>query len=83
MFNKGIDFPQYRKLSNDKVFVRINNDRQFDEVQIIGKKARFHTVEAIQYPEILKIIDLLSYEMEGYLESNEKEFKDLLKRYSL
>lgn len=83
MSDKVTDFPQYRKLSNDKVFYRINNDRQFDEIQIIGSKARLHTVEAFQYPEILRIQDLLSYEVEGFILSNEKEFYDLLNYYSL
>lgn len=83
MSDKVTDFPQYRKLSNDKVFYRINNDRQFDEIQIIRSKARLHTVEAFQYPEILRIQDLLSYEVEGFILSNEKEFDDLLNYYSL
>ena len=36
MLDKGTDFPQYRKLSNDKVFYRIVDERHFDEIQIIG-----------------------------------------------
>ncbi|MFT6246565.1 MAG: hypothetical protein ACJA0U_003637 [Salibacteraceae bacterium] len=83
MSDKVTDFPQYRKISNDKVFFRINNNRQFDEIQIIGSKARFHTVDAVQYPEILRIQDLLLYEVEGFIPSNEKEFNDLLNHYSL
>ena len=83
MSNKVTDFPQYRKLSNDKVFYRINNDRQFDEIQIVGSKARTHRVEAVQYPEMLRIKDLLSYSIDGYNPSDEKEFNDLLDLYSL
>jgi hypothetical protein len=83
MSDKVTDFPQYRKLSNDKVFFRINNNRQFDEIQIIGTKARLHTVDAVQYPEILRVQDLLTYEIEGFITSNEKEFNDLFNRYSL
>lgn len=83
MSDKVTDFPQYRKLSNDKVFFRINNNRQFDEIQIIGSKARLHKVNAVQYPEILRIQDLLSYEVEGFVPSSEKEFNDLLNHYSL
>lgn len=83
MSHKVTDFPQYRKISNDKVFFRINNNRQFDEIQIIGSKARLHRVDAIQYPEILRIQDLLLYEVDGFIDSNEKEFNDLLNHYSL
>ena len=75
MSNKVTDFPQYRKLSNDKVFYRINNDRQFDEIQIIGKSAYIHSIEAKQYPEILKIQDLLNCEIDGCKLSNAVEFE--------
>ena len=58
MSNKGTDFPQYRKLSNNKVYYKILNQREFDEIQIIGSKAQLFTTQAKQYPEILKIQDL-------------------------
>ena len=83
MSDKVIDFPQYRKLSNDKVFYQILNDREFHEIQIIGSKAQLHKIEAKQYPEMLRIKDLLEYELEGFIESNQQEFDDLLIKYSL
>jgi len=83
MCNKVTDFPQYRKLSNEKVFYRINNNRQFDEIQIVGKKANIHAVDAKQYPEILRIQDMLLLSIQGFEESNQKEFNDLLDHYSL
>ena len=83
MSNKVTDFPQYRKLSNNKVFYRINNDRQFDEIQIVGSSARLHRVDAVQYPEILRIQDLISYSIDGFLSSNEKEYNNLMDHYSL
>ena len=83
MSDKGIDFPQYRKLSNNKVYYRIHSDRLFDEIQIIGSAAQLHIVEARQYPEMLRIKDLLSLSMEGFQISSEKEFEELLDQYSL
>lgn len=60
--HKNTDFPQFRKLSNDKVFYRINSDRHFTEVQFIGTSKMIFQCEAKQYPEILKIQDMLNLE---------------------
>jgi hypothetical protein len=77
MLDKDTDFPQYRKLSNDKVFYRILDDRRFDEIQIIGTKAQLRNVVAEQYPEILRIQDMLSYGIPGFVASNEEEFLNI------
>jgi hypothetical protein len=77
MLDKDTDFPQYRKLSNDKVFYRILDDRHFDEIQIIGTKAQLRNVVAEQYPEILRIQDMLSYGIPGFVASNEEEFLNI------
>ena len=83
MANKVIDFPQYRKLSNDKVFYRINSDRDFDEIQLIGTKAQWFTTKAQQYPEILRIMEMLEEDSNVYLLSSQDEFNQLLNNYSL
>lgn len=81
MSNKDMDFPQYRKLRNEKVFYRILDDRHFDEVQIVGTKANFFQHKAEQYPEILRIQDMLM-ESPYFTDSSQQEFEELLKRYS-
>lgn len=73
MNDKNTDFPQYRKLSNDKTFYKIQSDRLFEEVQLMGSKVFRYQVEAKQYPEILKIQDMLQLE-EPYLLISEEEF---------
>ena len=83
MSYKGTDFPQYRKLSNDKVFYRIMNEREFHEIQVIGKSAQLHRIIAKQYPEILRIQDLLSLSELGFLLSDKSEFDSQLSQYSL
>ena len=83
MSDKGTDFPQYRKLSNNKVFYRIRSDREFDEIQLIGSTAQLHTVVAKQYPEILRIMDILTQSIQGYEHSSQEEFEQLLNDYSL
>jgi len=77
MLDKGTDFPQYRKLSNDKVFYRIVDNRHFEEIQIIGTKAQLRNVVAEQYPEILRIQDMLNYGIPGFVESNVEEFLNI------
>lgn len=83
MQDKCTDFPQYRKLSNNKVYYRINSLRQFDEIQLIGKSARFHTIEAQQYPEMLKIHEMLNLSLAGYESTSKEEFERLLNNNSL
>jgi len=82
MMSKDIDFPQYRKLSNEKVFYKILSDRKFIEIQRMGSKAFLYEFDVIKYPEILKIQDMLSLE-ESYLQSNKLEFETLIDTYSL
>jgi len=83
MLNKDTDFPQYRKLSNNKVFYRIVDERHFDEIQIIGSRAQLFHFEAKQYPEILRIQDKINYSLEGFEPSSESEFNMLLEKFSL
>lgn len=83
MSNKVMDFPQYRKLSNDKVFYRILNDKQFDEIQLIGTVAKLHSIQAEQYPEMLRIMDLIACDSEWCQLSSKEEFEKLLNDYSL
>lgn len=73
MDHKSNDFPQYRKLSNGKVFYRINNNESFTEVQLLGSKSLIHEVKAVQYPEKLRIMDMLSA-TEPFVLSDENEF---------
>ena len=73
MDDKNTDFPQYRKLSNDKTFYKIQSVRLFEEVQLMGSKVFRYRVEAKQYPEMLKIQEMLKLE-EPYLLLSAEEF---------
>ena len=83
MQDKVTDFPQYRKLSNDKVFYCIHSERHFDEIQRIGSKAQLHTIHAEQYPEVVRIQELLNAESEFILEIEPEEYARLLDEYAL
>lgn len=74
MNSKNTDFPQYRVLSNRKSWFKILNKQNFVEVQLMGKKYKSHTVFAQQYPEMLRIQDMLTLAFEYYEMSTEEEF---------
>jgi len=54
-------FPQYRMLSNGKVFYQILSMVEFVEVQYIGEKKMIFKMRAEQYPEKLRIMEMLSF----------------------
>jgi len=66
-------FPIYRKLANNKSFYRIDSERSFFEIQLIGNKGFLTQTEATQYPDILRVIDMLKLES-PFEESTIQEF---------
>ncbi|MEN9988684.1 MAG: hypothetical protein RLZZ585_1723 [Bacteroidota bacterium] len=72
----GLDFPQYRKLANEKSHYEIRDDRHFVEKQLIGKQVFIIEIEAKQYPEILRIQDMLHC-VEGFLLSTKEVFESI------
>jgi hypothetical protein len=71
-----LDFPQYRKLTNEKSHYEIRDDRHFTEKQIIGKQVFTIEIEAKQYPEILRIQDMLDC-TEGFLLSTKEIYESI------
>ncbi len=53
-------FPLYRKLEGFKRFYKIESADRFIEVTIQQGQAKHQTIEAIQYPEKLRIQDMIS-----------------------
>lgn len=79
MIDKNTDFPQYRKMINGKAYYKIINNRSFQEIQLIGSKMRLQQIEANQYPEMLRIMDMLAADA-PFVEINANEFEDLFKQ---
>jgi len=69
-----IDYPIYRKLSNNRSFYKVVDSKNFEEIQIIGTKRRYQLIEAKQYPEFLFIQDIIGFNHLGIVESFEKEW---------
>jgi hypothetical protein len=57
-----MDFPQYRELVGFNRFYKIVDERNFIEIYFMGSKKVENHIEAKQYPEMLRIKDLLSCE---------------------
>lgn len=78
MIDKNTHFPQYRKLSNAKTYYKITDERTFHEIQMMGSKRLFYTTIAKQYPEMLRIKDMLDL-LAPYQLASEKEWLEILK----
>lgn len=78
MKNEDTSFPQYRKLANNRVFYKIVDDRNFEEIQLIGLKKQLYKIQAIQYPELLKIQDMINCVEETYIIISEEEWMNLI-----
>jgi hypothetical protein len=55
-----MEFPQYRKYKNKNTFYKIVSEREFEEISFIGAKGFVVTILADQYPEMLRIQDMIS-----------------------
>lgn len=73
MMDSQHPFPQYRKLVNEKSYYQILDDRHFREKQCIGKQVFVIEITAEQYPEIIRIHDMLVC-ADGFIASTEVEF---------
>lgn len=74
---EDIQFPQYRKYSNNKNFFKIISPKEFEEIQVIGSKKLHRKVVATQFPEMNLIIDLVTLANEFILNSDIEEFEKL------
>lgn len=54
------EFPTFRKLSNEKSFYKILSDYRFEEIQRVGSTLIKATFDAVKYPEILRVRDMVS-----------------------
>ena len=75
----NIEFPVFRKLNNNRSYYNIINDREFEEIQVIGNKRKYYRHLAKQYPEILFIQDLMNFRHNGIQISILSEWNNMLK----
>jgi hypothetical protein len=70
--NKDTVFPQYRKLNNGKAYYKIVSENEFEELQIMGSKVFYHKFKVEQYPDLLRIKDMIDL-YEGLFELVDEE----------
>lgn len=68
-----MEYPQYRELKGFNRFYKIIDDRNFTEVYFLGEKVVSYDIEAKQYPEILRIQDMLKCES-PFVEITENDY---------
>ena len=57
-----MDFPQYRKYKNIETYFKIISEKEFVELSLFGNRFVKHLIKAKQYPEMLRIKDMLNCE---------------------
>jgi hypothetical protein len=67
------EFPLFRRLGDLQVFIKITDERHFTEVRKVGKKWLVSEIQANQFPEILRIKDMIS-SVNPFLEISYEDF---------
>jgi hypothetical protein len=70
------NFPQFRKLINDKSYYRIDSTSRITEIQRIGQRWTIYEVDAKILPERLMIQDILDENSSQYQAISEQEFQN-------
>jgi hypothetical protein len=69
-----MNFPFFRSLSNQQVFYQINSEVEFIELKITGNYYSINIYQASQYPEKLKIREMIMNEDKSLNEIDQFEF---------
>lgn len=69
-------FPIFRKLSGFDRFYKITDDRHFIEATRVKCKVKLQFIEATQYPEILRIKDMIECQF-NYVEMSTEEIQQI------
>ncbi len=77
---QNTSFPTYRKLTNGRSFYKIVNETTFIELQLMGTKIIRYEINAKQYPELLRIKDMIEL-ANGFEVLTEDEFMNLINQF--
>jgi hypothetical protein len=72
-----MDFPVYRSLNNSQVIYQINSDNDFFEIKRTGKFYSINHYVANQYPEKLRIRDMIINSENTFMNLNKIQFDEL------
>jgi len=74
MDSEETKFPQYRKYVGLDIWYKIVSEDLFIELKKVGKHILMEEVKAFQYPEKLRIQDMLAFKDEAWESVTEDEF---------
>ena len=74
-----MDFPQYRCYNTKTSYFKILNERSFIEIQRVGDKLVVYEIHATQYPEMLRIMDMLDLKLAGIELVDQEVVEELLR----
>ena len=77
---EDIQFPVYRKYKNNSSFFKVISRTNFEEIQLIGSRARLNAIIATQFPEMNHIFDLVYNFADFGSEITENEWLETLKK---
>lgn len=67
-------FPVYRKYTNNDTYFKILSENEFEELQFIGPQPHLFIITARQYPERLRIMDMIACKDEIWKSISEDEY---------
>lgn len=71
-------FPQYRRYSHGKTWYKIHSPDKFTELTVLGSRYLIHEIEAKQYPEKLRIADMLDGRDGTWISVSEADYDHFL-----
>ncbi|MBD79942.1 MAG: hypothetical protein CL840_13600 [Crocinitomicaceae bacterium] len=77
-----MQFPVYRKYFSGLSYYKINSNNEFEELQLVGSEIHIHAVKAHQYPEKLRIQDMIKCKDDIWSEMSKEEFEEIRMRHS-
>ena len=78
-----MEYPQYRRTTDDRHFYRIEAMDRFTEIQVIGNRHLVHSVTARAYPELVRIKEMIEREGDRYQVISEDRWSKEISKVSL
>jgi len=72
-----MNYPQFRKYPDEKVFFKITGDDSFWELIVYDEYYFYNKIMATTYAEKLRIQDMIKKEGNFYLDSTKDEFESI------
>ena len=75
-----MQFPQFRKYKISETYFHILSEKEFEELNFIGSKYQVRIIEADQYPEMVRIQDMLNCKEEAWVAISSEDYAVALEK---